>query len=88
LLFSIYSSAKAATVNFVQAISQEWEPFDVKVNSINPRTNKAREQKNFGNEPEATLLDPDVVAMRSIPNFYSGYTGQVIDVRLEKKADS
>jgi 2-C-methyl-D-erythritol 4-phosphate cytidylyltransferase len=28
--FSIYSSAKAATVNFVQAISQEWEPFDVK----------------------------------------------------------
>ncbi|MBX9887548.1 MAG: bifunctional cytidylyltransferase/SDR family oxidoreductase [Flavobacteriaceae bacterium] len=84
--FSIYSSAKAATVNFVQAISQEWEPFDVKVNCINPeRTKTPMRTKNFGNEPESTLLNPDVVAIRSIQTLLSGYTGQVIDVRLESE---
>jgi 2-C-methyl-D-erythritol 4-phosphate cytidylyltransferase len=80
---SIYSSAKAATVNFVQAISQEWETFGIKVNCINPeRTKTAMRIKNFGNEPEAGLLKPEMVALRSIQTLVSGYTGQVIDVRL------
>ena len=80
---SIYSSAKAATVNFVQAISQEWETFGIKVNCINPeRTKTAMRIKNFGNEPEPGLLKPELVALRSIQTLVSGYTGQVIDVRL------
>ena len=81
--FSIYSSAKAATVNFVQAIAQEWEPFGIKVNCMNPeRTKTAMRLKNFGNEDEATLLNPEIVAIRSLQTIVSDYTGQVVDVRL------
>lgn len=81
--YSIYSSSKAATVNFVQAISQEWETFDIKVNCMNPeRTQTSMRIKNFGNEPEETLLKPETVALRCIQTLLSNYTGQVIDVRL------
>lgn len=81
--YSIYSSTKAATVNFVQAISQEWETLGIKVNCINPeRTQTPMRMKNFGSEPEDTLLKPDAVALRCIQALLSNYTGQVIDVRL------
>jgi len=81
--YSIYSSTKAATVNFVQAISQEWETLGIKVNCINPeRTQTPMRTKNFGSEPEDTLLKPEVVALRCIQTLLSNYTGQVIDVRL------
>jgi 2-C-methyl-D-erythritol 4-phosphate cytidylyltransferase len=81
--YSIYSSSKAATVNFVQAISQEWETLGIKVNCMNPeRTQTPMRIKNFGNEPEDTLLKPETVALRCIQTLLSNYTGQVIDVRL------
>lgn len=81
--YSVYSSAKAATVNFVQAISQEWEIFGIKVNCINPeRTQTPMRVKNFGSEPEDTLLKPETVALRCIQTLLSSYTGQVIDVRI------
>ncbi len=81
--YSIYSSTKAATVNFVQAISQEWEMLGIKVNCINPeRTQTPMRTKNFGSEPEDSLLKPEVVALRCIQTLLSNYTGQVIDVRL------
>ena len=81
--YSIYSSSKAATVNFVQAISQEWETLNIKVNCINPeRTKTPMRIKNFGNEPDDTLLKPEIVALRCIQTLLSNYTGQVIDVRL------
>ncbi|WP_310379231.1 bifunctional cytidylyltransferase/SDR family oxidoreductase [Flavobacterium sp.] len=81
--YSIYSSTKAATVNFVQAISQEWDTLGIKVNCINPeRTQTPMRMKNFGNEPENTLLKPDIVALRCIQTLLSSYTGQVIDIRL------
>jgi 2-C-methyl-D-erythritol 4-phosphate cytidylyltransferase len=81
--YSIYSSCKAATVNFVQGISQEWETLGIKVNCMNPeRTQTPMRVKNFGNEPEDTLLKPEMVALRCIQTLLSNYTGQVIDVRL------
>lgn len=81
--FSIYSSAKAATVNFVQAIAQEWETFGIKVNCINPeRTKTPMRLKNFGNEEETSLLNPEIVAKKSLQTIVSNYTGQVVDVRL------
>jgi 2-C-methyl-D-erythritol 4-phosphate cytidylyltransferase len=83
--YSIYSSAKAATVNFVQAISQEWEILDINVNCINPeRTETPMRMKNFGSESEDTLLKPDAVALRCLQTLLSSYTGQVIDVRLQQ----
>lgn len=81
--YSIYSSTKAATVNFVQAIAQEWEAYGIKVNCINPeRTKTPMRTKNFGNEPEDTLLKPENVALRCFQTLLSNDSGQVIDVRL------
>ncbi|MCC9019086.1 MULTISPECIES: bifunctional cytidylyltransferase/SDR family oxidoreductase [Flavobacterium] len=81
--YSIYSSGKAAIVNFVQAISQEWETLGIKVNCMNPeRTETPMRIKNFGSELQNTLLKPETVALRCIQTLLSNYTGQVIDVRL------
>jgi 2-C-methyl-D-erythritol 4-phosphate cytidylyltransferase len=79
-LYSLYSSSKAAIVNFVQALSEEWE--SVKVNCINPeRTKTPMRIKNFGREPEHTLLKSEQVAVASINTLFSDFSGQVIDVK-------
>ena len=55
--YSIYSSTKCATVNFVQALAEEWGGLGVRVNCVNPeRTKTPMRTKNFGIEPEDTLL--------------------------------
>ena len=84
--YSLYSSTKAAVVNFMQALSQEWEPFGIKVNCVNPeRTKTPMRIQNFGNEPEDSLLNPTTVARASIGVLLSDYTGQVIDVKKMDK---
>ncbi|MCF0206869.1 MAG: bifunctional cytidylyltransferase/SDR family oxidoreductase [Bacteroidales bacterium] len=84
--YSIYSSTKAAVVNFMQAISQEWEPDNIRVNVINPeRTNTPMRTRNFGIEPENTLLKADEVAQMSVKTLLTDITGQVIDVKIRKK---
>jgi len=81
--YSLYSSTKAAVVNFVQAISQEWEPFGIKVNCINPeRTKTLMRIKNFGVEPEETLLKSEIVAIAALETCLNDITGQVIDVKI------
>ena len=81
-IYSIYSSTKAAIVNFVQAIAQEWEPFGIAGNCINPeRTKTPMRVKNFGTEPENTLLSAEKVAIATIQSLVSEFTGQVIDVK-------
>lgn len=83
--YSIYSSTKAAIVNFVQAVAQEWEPVGIAVNCINPeRTKTPMRVSNFGVEPDDTLLRPEVVAEATVRTLLSDYTGQVIDVRRKK----
>lgn len=80
-LYSLYSSTKAAIVNLVQALSEEWDV--VKINCINPeRTKTPMRVKNFGNEPEGTLLSAKQVAIASINTLFSNFSGQVIDVKL------
>lgn len=82
MLYSIYSSTKAAVVNLTQALSEEWFRFGVRVNCINPeRTRTPMRLSNFGIEPEGTLLDPERVAMASLNTLASDLTGEVIDVR-------
>lgn len=82
--YSIYSSTKAAIVNFVQAISQEWEGFGISVNCINPeRTKTPMRIHNFGIEPDNTLLSAKQVAEATLSTLASDYTGQVIDVKRE-----
>lgn len=82
--YSIYSSTKAAIVNFVQAISQEWESLGISVNCINPeRTKTPMRVHNFGVEPDNTLLSAEQVAEVTLQTLLSDYTGQVIDVKRE-----
>ena len=84
--YSLYSSTKAAVVNFMQAISQEWESDGIRVNVINPeRTKTPMRTKNFGVEPDNTLLRAEEVAKTSIETLVSNATGQVIDVKLHKE---
>lgn len=86
MMYSIYSATKAAIVNFVQALAEEWYTFGVRVNCINPeRTKTPMRIKNFGNEPEGTLLDPKQVAIASLNVVFSTFTGEVFDVRRRMK---
>ena len=81
-LYSLYSSSKAAIVNLVQALSEEWLPFGIRVNCINPeRTRTPMRTQNFGIEPEGSLLEPEVVAAASLTTLLSELTGDVIDVK-------
>ena len=83
-MYSLYSSLKAATVNFVQALSSEWDIFNVKINCINPeRTKTPMRTRNFGNEPEESLLSAHQVALSSLRTLINNVSGQVIDVRKE-----
>lgn len=80
--YSIYSSTKCAAVNFMQAIAQEWENDGIRVNVINPeRTKTPMRVKNFGIEPDNTLLKAEVVAEVSLRTLLVDFTGQVIDVK-------
>lgn len=82
--YSIYSSTKAAIVNFVQAIAQEWEGYGIQINCINPeRTKTPMRIHNFGIEPDNTLLTSEKVALATIQTLLSELTGQVIDVKRD-----
>ncbi|HEY0902923.1 MAG TPA: bifunctional cytidylyltransferase/SDR family oxidoreductase [Marmoricola sp.] len=83
--YSLYSSAKAATVNLTQALADEWSTVGVRINCVNPeRTATPMRTKAFGQEPEGSLLDSMSVARSSLDVLVSGQTGHIVDVR---KAD-
>ena len=83
MMYSIYSSTKAAIVNLTQALSEEWFDDHIRVNCINPqRTRTPMRQQAFGIEPEGTLLDPRQVAIASVNTLTGNATGEVIDVKL------
>jgi 2-C-methyl-D-erythritol 4-phosphate cytidylyltransferase len=80
--YSLYSSAKAATVNLTQALADEWAPDRIRVNCINPeRTATPMRTRAFGAEAPDSLLDPRTVAQASIEVLTSSLTGHVVDVR-------
>ena len=85
MMYSLYSATKAAIVNFVQAIAEEWHDFGIRVNCVNPeRTKTPMRIHNFGNEPEGTLLPAEDAAIASLNTVFSKATGEVIDVRRKK----
>jgi 2-C-methyl-D-erythritol 4-phosphate cytidylyltransferase len=80
--YSIYSSTKTAIVNLVQALSEEWFGFGVRVNCVNPeRTRTPMRLNSFGVEPEGSLLEPRFVAVATINTLVSDYSGRIIDVK-------
>ena len=79
---AVYSATKAAVVNLMQGLAQEYLPFGVRINAINPeRTATPMRTENFGNEPPEALLDADTVARATLATLLSAATGEVIDVR-------
>ncbi|MBS4752043.1 bifunctional cytidylyltransferase/SDR family oxidoreductase [Nocardioides sp. zg-ZUI104] len=82
--YSLYSSAKAATVNLTQALADEWAEDGVRVNCINPeRTATPMRTKAFGAEPPGTLLESEAVARTSVDVLLSDQSGHVYDVRKD-----
>ncbi len=82
--YSLYSSAKAATVNLTQALADEWAGDGVRVNCINPeRTATPMRTKAFGQEPLGSLLDSETVARTSLDVLLSRETGHIFDVRKD-----
>ncbi|MFY0666348.1 MAG: 2-C-methyl-D-erythritol 4-phosphate cytidylyltransferase [Natronospirillum sp.] len=80
--YSIYSSTKAAVVNFTQALAEEWQPHGIKVNVINPeRTATPMRTANFGNEPANTLLSSKEVAEFTLSAMSFEHTGQVFSIK-------
>ncbi len=81
--YALYSSTKAAVVNFVQAVAEEWEADGIRVNCINPqRTKTPMRTANFGEEPEGTLLKSEDVATVSLKTLLSDFTGEVVDIKI------
>lgn len=81
--YSIYSSTKAAIVNFAQALSEEWFDFNIKVNCICPqRTDTPMRIQNFGIEDKSTLLSPKTVALKTLASLNDDFSGNVIEVKL------
>lgn len=80
--YSLYSSSKAAVVNFVQAMAEEWSEFGINVNCLSPeRTLTPMRIAAFGKEDPNTLLDAVDVAKASLKTLCLSETGLVIDVK-------
>lgn len=80
--YSLYSSAKAATVNLTQALADEWADSAIRVNCINPeRTNTPMRHNAFGNEDPKSLLSAEDVAQAALITLSGRRTGHVVDVR-------
>lgn len=79
---SVYSATKAAVVNLVQGLAQEFAGPGVRINVVNPeRTATPMRSENFGIEPADQLLDAEVVAEATLALATSDVTGEVLDVR-------
>lgn len=81
---AVYSATKAAIVNLMQGLAEEYLPFGVRINAINPeRTATPMRTENFGKEPDGSLLDAETVARVTLLACFSPSTGEVIDVRRQ-----
>ena len=80
-LYGVYSSTKAAIVNFSQGLAEERG--DLNVNVVVPsRTNTAMRKTNFPNEDNAHLLDPRLVADTVCEVLKRNqFSGNIVEVR-------
>ena len=79
--YALYSSAKAAVVNFTQALALEHPGWNVNV-VVPQRTRTEMRLKNFVEENSADLLDPEEVAGRIVSVLRrERLTGAIIEVR-------
>ncbi len=79
--YAAYSSSKAALVNFCQALSEELEGDNIRVNLVSPgRVQTPLRFRNFGHEDPATLLTPQRVSRQIIQSLTMQTTGSVFEV--------
>ncbi|HSX04524.1 MAG TPA: 2-C-methyl-D-erythritol 4-phosphate cytidylyltransferase [Rhabdochlamydiaceae bacterium] len=79
--YALYSSSKAAVVNFTQALSEEWP--HIRVNALVPQRTKTKMRAfHFPNESEESLLQPEEVA-KTIAQILKqdALTGTIFEVR-------
>jgi 2-C-methyl-D-erythritol 4-phosphate cytidylyltransferase len=77
-----YSASKAAVVNLVQGLAEEWAPDGIRVNAVSPeRTDTPMRRSAFPQEDPASLLTVPEVAAATLHLLTSDLTGQVLDVR-------
>ena len=79
--YAAYSSSKAALVNFCQALSEEVEGDNIRVNLVSPgRVQTPLRYRNFGHEDPATLLTPQRVSGQILQALSMQTTGSVFEV--------
>lgn len=79
--YAAYSSSKAALVNFAQALAEELDPYSVRVNVASPgRVQTGMRLRNFGSEPEGSLLKPDYVAGKIARALAMETTGSIFEI--------
>lgn len=87
--YSVYSSSKAAVVNLMHGLADEWSDAGVGVNCLNPeRTATPMRLQAFGVEPAETLLTPQMVATAALDVLLAGATGHTVDVTLSGILDA
>lgn len=84
--YALYSSAKAALVNFTQGLSEERT--DLCVNVLAPhRTLSPLRTANFGQEEQSELLDPEDIAREVVSLLKQNeLTGGLFEVRKDQSA--
>jgi 2-C-methyl-D-erythritol 4-phosphate cytidylyltransferase len=79
--YAAYSSSKAALVNFCQALSEEVEGENIRVNLVSPgRVRTPLRFRNFGQESPESLLAPEKVAGVIVQALAAQTTGSVFEV--------
>ena len=77
-----YSASKAAVVNLVQGLAEEWADDGIRVNAVSPeRTDTAMRRAAFPDELRIGMLQVEDVAVATLRLIRSDLTGQVLDVR-------
>ena len=83
-----YSASKAAVVNAVQGLADEWGPDGIRVNAMSPeRTATPMRRSAFPGESHDGMLGADDVALATLRLIRSDLTGQVVDVKRGDMAD-
>ena len=82
-----YSASKAAVVNLIQGLAEEWADDGIRVNAVSPeRTDTPMRRRAFPDESRDELLTTPEVAAATLRLLRSDLTGQVLDVRRHDPA--
>lgn len=79
--YAAYSSSKAALINFCQALAEEVNEHNIRVNAVSPgRVATPLRKRNFGCEDEKTLLTADQVAQKIVEAMLEDTTGSIFEI--------